>query len=108
MNRCHSEITQCGPGPLLPGPGLMGLFTGGRGRVRGCALTVRAPPLRVGAGHTRGMAPRAPTTQEDREPRSSQPGELAQRDKGLGRAWPQPDPISKEFKRGPFVRVVVH
>lgn len=29
--------------------------------------------------------------------------ELVERDKGLGRAWPQPDPISKEFERRPFV-----
>lgn len=53
------------------------------------------------AGGGPGMAPCAPTTRKAVSPALAP--ELVERDKGLGRAWPQPDPISKEFERRPFV-----
>lgn len=69
-----------------------------RGGMRGYALNVGAPLL-LGVGQAWHPVPPPPR-------RAVSPAlapELVERDKGLGRAWPQPDPISKEFERRPFV-----
>lgn len=47
------------------------------------------------------MAPRAATS--PLRPESKQ-----REIRRLGRVWPQPDPISKEFESQPFVQVFVH
>lgn len=97
----RGEITQRRPGPPLHRPTLACFFPAGRvgagtnrwsitpagGGVRPGTLCPQHPGSRTGSGLW--------------------PGELAQGDKEQGRAWPQPDPISEEFERGPFVQVFV-
>lgn len=69
-----------------------------RAEERGYELNVGAQPL-LGVGQAWHPVPPPPR-------RAVSPAlapELVERDKGLGRAWLQPDPISKEFERRPFV-----
>lgn len=78
-------------------------YRGGAWGVGGCELNVGAPAL---LGEAEAWHPGPPSLR--RAVSRARAPELVERDKGLGRAWPQPDPISKEFERRPFVQVFVH
>lgn len=89
LNSCHGEITQHGPGPSSTTLASLGSFSLGWGL--GAQTDIKGGS-RPWFGEE-GTVPSCPTP----TPRTPK---LTGRDKEGGRAFPQPDPIRKEFERG--------